>query len=141
MTKQPTHVKGNCLDLVITGVDCGETYVRNVEVDFSFCTDHYPVTFTFQSLSTQNDSKLECVWIRNYQKINTEKFCEDLKSSSLCNETIYGNLSVDECVDLYNSTLEHLLGKYIVQLLKRKKTTKSKKTEVVQWWINELKKG
>ena len=46
LTKQPTHVKRNCLDLVITGVDCDKTYVRNVEVDFSFCTDHYPVIFT-----------------------------------------------------------------------------------------------
>ena len=41
LTKQPTHVKGNCLDLVITEVGCDETYVKNVEVDFSFCTDHY----------------------------------------------------------------------------------------------------
>ena len=65
LTKQPTHVKGNCLDLVITGVGCDEIHVKNVEVDFSFCTDHYPVTFTLQSLSTQNDRKLERIWFRN----------------------------------------------------------------------------
>ena len=134
LTKQPTHVKGNCLDLVITGVDCDETHVKNVEVDFSFCADHYPVTFTLQSLSTQNDSKLERVWFRNCQKMNTEKFCKDLKSSSLCNQTIYGNLSVDECVDLYNCTLEHLLNTHCL-IVEKKKNQNLKKPK---WFNDEL---
>ena len=62
--------------------------------------------------------------------MKSEKFCEDLKSSPLCNETIYGNLSVDECVDLYNYTLEHLLNAHC-PIVEKKKNQNLKKIKVV----------
>ena len=85
-------------------------------------------------MSTQNDSKLERIWFRNYQKMNSENFCKDLKSSPLCNETIYGNLSVDECVDLYNCTLEHLLNTHC-PVVEKKKNQNLKKPK---WFNDEL---
>ena len=66
--------------------------------------------------------------------MNTEKFCKDLKSSSLCNKTIYFNLSVDECVDLYNSTLEHLLNTHC-SIVEKKKNQNLKKP---MWFNDEL---
>ena len=66
--------------------------------------------------------------------MNSEKFCEDLKSSSLCNETIYDNLLVDECVDLYNSTLEHLLNTHCPIVEKKKKQNLKKP----KWFNDEL---
>ena len=101
---RPTHIKGGIIDLVILDK---ATSLKELCVDYSFVTDHYPITFSL-NITMQDRGKTEKRTVRQFYKFNLDRFIDDVKLSELTNSNVFGTLSCTEALDMYNNTLRKL---------------------------------
>ena len=113
--KDPTHVAGHTLDVIITRDT--DNIVSNIEVkdpalsdsNGKILRDHYAVIFDTKFEKPKPIQKT--VSFRKFKSINIEKFKEDLKSLDILNaETVVSDL--DEYVDSLNTSLTSLVEKH-----------------------------
>ena len=100
----PTHNHSHTLDLIIT---CqSDSIIKNYPTIGQFFSDHAAVLCDLNSIKPE--ASVKTVTCRNVKSVNIESFKGDLAKSALCNENIV-NLSLDDLVSCYNSTLSLLI--------------------------------
>ena len=111
--KEPTHIFGHTLDLVITRLS--DDVVRDSPCVDSYISDHGVVLFKLNSVKPSLSVKT--VSYRKYKAINIQDFQSDLAKSDLC--TNHPN-SLDELhvVSCYDKTLQATLDKHAPLLTK-----------------------
>lgn len=128
--EDPTHIKGNTLDLVITEKEYN--MVENVNIyDELNITDHYCVTFDFK-VKEYKEYIEKTIWFRNIKQINHEEFCFYLKK--YLSDTDY-ELNVHQLTNLYNTVLKNVLCKLapLQKIVLRKKCRPRE-----DWFDNEI---
>lgn len=112
--KEPTHVKGHTLDLVITR-DTDGSLLQPPKV-FDPCLfdqngvptrDHFAVSFCMHVPKPPNPRKV--VNYRELRKINVQDFVRDIAS---CSEIQNVDKSLDELVEAYNKNLTTIVDKH-----------------------------
>ena len=104
LVSEPTHVYQGTLDLVMT---VNKDLIRDLQVtEDRLESDHFPIFFSVTCTPLAKSDKIH-ITTRNYNNIDLEKFKLDLQNSVLNHPS--ENLSLDEAVDLYNTTLEDIL--------------------------------
>ncbi len=110
---EPTHEKGNTLDLLITRHD---TCVTEHSVDFQL-SDHKNVLFSM------NVKKPPCpvkdITFRKLRNINKDKFANDLAVKIKDGNDILNNNDIDGILELYNSSLRSTLDMHAPETKKR----------------------
>ena len=109
LVKYPTHFKGGLLDLVI-GDKNFNLDENMVKVDTLFRTDHYPIQF-YLNQETPSPAK-SVVEVRNYNSIDIKQFSTDINNSEIGSMPFFSQLSSNDSVELYNSTLVTLTDKH-----------------------------
>ena len=124
----PTHKQGGTLDLVITTREFGSK-INSFDIrDSGTDSDHYLVLFDVNLKVAPTVDKVKFTNYRNFKNINVESFKADILDSDLCNHDT--NISVDEAVNLFDTTLTHLMDKHC-PLIHKKMREKSSP------WIDE----
>ena len=127
---EATHIGGHILDPVITRR--GELPIRNITYDHSIRSDHYAVIFTIP-ISAPPSTK-QTVNIQKWQNINTDAFCEDIKSSDILSALLNPSTSATDAFSTYNTTLEALLDNH-APVVKRTMTIRTESP----WFNAEIK--
>ena len=130
-----THVRGGTLDLVIIDKNLQENGI-NVRTDEGFSTDHFPLLLNLKGNDLSKENVCYTKIVRDFHKLDEEKFISDLKLTSLLNHNEFSILSAEEAVDLYNNTLKELFERHCPAVLKRYKP-KNYKSE---WFNGNLQK-
>jgi exonuclease III len=127
-----THRSGHTLDLLITRTD--ENILASWDVDPpDIISDHSAVTCQLLMYKTTESHKRQ-VTRRNYNKIDRNKFREDiLKSCLYCDEQ---DLSLDCLVELYNKTILALLDLHAPA-----KTKDVKLHKEAPWYTEAIRAG
>lgn len=81
--------------------------IKEVEVDYSFATDHFPITFLLH-LNAKLIDKTETIFIRQYHKFDVNNFIKDLSSSGINTPSVFNHPSCTQTVKLYNKTISAL---------------------------------
>ena len=117
---EATHIGGHILDPVITRR--GELPIRDIAYDHSIRSDHYAAIFTIP-INAPPITK-QTVNIRKWQNINTDAFCEDIKSSDILSALLNPSTGATDAFSTYNTTLEALLDNH-APVLKRTMTIRT----------------
>lgn len=131
LTKEPTHIKGGILDLVINELNLN-TVLSSVEVDYSFRSDHYPVISHIPCEPIK--TKPAKVLVRDYHALDILKFHDDLENCPLSDSSRFKDLTCSSTVELYNECLWSLIDKHCP--LKEK--TYREKSQKSKWFNDEL---
>ena len=125
--KDPTHILGNTLDLVITRSDLPHP---SVVVDLPQMSDHSLVRF---QIPIQRPP-VQFVWHQytRLERFDSERFRADLRGGGLCDPGIYEAMSIDEVQDLYDTTLSSLLDKHAPR-----RTAKRRYQPHTRWFDSE----
>ena len=117
--EHPTHNAGGTLDLVFSLENTVDSISpNNLEVEPTTGTDsdHYLVKFQIP-LSKNSPRVPEVKQVREIQKIDVDKFREDVFCSSL-NLSNFVDLSIDDSIDLLNEVLRDILDKHAPEITK-----------------------
>ena len=131
LVKDPTHIKGGTIDLVLTE-DCQYLDSFKVTVDKSFNTDHYPICIQMFGRHISRTATVTRKHVRELHKLDIEKFREDLLCEPIIRSDVFINLTLEECLEKYNTTLTKLLDKHCPLT---KKTYRSNRNK--SGWFNE----
>ena len=107
---QSTHELGGTLDLLLAS-DINAKLIQSLHVcdkDEVCESDHYAVCFGLDVKPIIEDNSF-CVVKRDYESFDKALFCADIQNSNLENK--FKDLTLNECVDLYNHTLKWALDK------------------------------
>jgi hypothetical protein len=115
--KQPTHVKGGLLDVVITRQsDC----VSDIKITETGLSDHALITGRLPIPCSRTETA--SVEGRKWNDFSVDAFRTDLLNSILCSGTAWtDNLSIDELFDTYNSELTAVLDRHAPRYVCRRK--------------------
>ena len=102
----PTHAMGHTLDLLISREYDNVNVVETNQV--SFISDHCLIQMKIEVSSVPYENKQ--ISYRKLNQINIENLKTELLNSNFIIE--HSNLSVDDFISLYNSTLQNLLEKH-----------------------------
>ena len=124
-----THEKGGTLDLVITpkNQDLKEYTVEEDRLE----SDHNPVIFSIRCDPEFKNEKIT-ITTRDLKNLNLTDFKEDLQNSAIY--TPNKDLSLEEAVTLYNSTLTAIINKHCPQSTKR-----IRPRPLQQWYSDSLR--
>lgn len=103
---EPAHTHGHTLDLLL--VRESDDSIKDVTVLSAMPSDHAAVTFT---AALSRPAEVKKINVRNLQGIDYETFKDDITSCFAAIPNIE-ELSVEEKVELYNSTLSDTLDKH-----------------------------
>ena len=125
-----THIAGGTLDLVLTRNNITDNLpITKLEVETTTGTtsDHFLVSFEIPVSGTAlTETKSEIKEFRELSKIDIDSFKSDILSSPLNSPELF--TSLDDTVELYNSTLTTLLDKHAPVV------TRKFKTNDTPWW-------
>ena len=107
---KPTHIKGHCLDAVISRRD--SITVNDIRTFYAGFSDHYAILFKIKDNKPVPVRKT--ITYRNIRAINMVQLKEDVKSMEL-ESTSY---SADEYCDSYNGQLNRILNKHAPEITK-----------------------
>jgi hypothetical protein len=109
LVSEPTHEKGNILDLVF--LPCGSNTVKDVFVCDGL-SDHAAIQFSF--LSPSSNSPASYINIRSFKNVDQNVFSQDIFSQVV--QPILDSTSnaptCEDVVHLYNSDLTNVVDKY-----------------------------
>ena len=103
--KQPTHIHGHTLDLLITR-QSDVIVAKEPEIERYF-SDHAVVLCDLRTAVSA--SKVTHAEFRKLKAINKQQFLEDIRNSSLYRDPPN---TLDELVECYNNTLRSVLDKH-----------------------------
>ena len=118
-------------------VDQRLNYGSVAEVDKTFNTDHYPVTWNWATNGIrQVKDTVVTKNIRELHKLDETAFIEDLKNEKILKYNFVKQLNICDAIHIYNFTLIRLIDKQCPVVTKRyrEKHTKSK------WYNSDLQK-
>ena len=133
-------MSGNTLDIVLTLNSSHESFPLS-NFDVTSCTgttsDHFLICCDLPISCVNNvpnkDTERETKVLREYHKIDIEKFREDIFCSSLNLLSDYGSL--DEAVKLYEDVVLEILDKHAPTVSKSFRSTQS------PWWNNKCQEA
>ena len=100
--KDPTHIKGHTLDLVITPTKDG--FLENIEISQLDLSDHFLIDFKLAAESTKRQKKV--IRYRSLKNVDVGKFGDDVKNQlSALHSNVMGTRMQD-----YNSSLKDLVN-------------------------------
>ena len=122
-----TETTSSCLDLIITQ---SPQIIKRADVLPTICSDHNVPCAFLQNNITKNVSFKRTIY--NYNKLNSEKFCNLLSSIDWLNFTT--GWTIDECTDLFTEIFTNIAK----QCMPFKVVTVRSKD--VPWLTSEIRK-
>ena len=116
---QPTHINGGLIDLTI--IDKKLSPDIHVETSTDFQSDHFPIKITYKT-PVKTSPRYETKLVRSYDKCNPDLITEDVKNSNLIKPEIFSKMTVEECLQFYNSTLAQIFDIHCPLVSKRYRT-------------------
>ena len=117
---EPTHIGGGLIDFVIIDKNLLSSNLQ-VETCTNFQSDHYPVRLTYMA-PIKTFARYETKNVRSYENCDLNLITRDIKNSDLNNPALFSQLSAEQCVELYNSTLTHIFDLHCPIVTKRYRT-------------------
>ena len=107
--REPTHVQGHILDLVITRSDCA---VKDIHVEPPSLSDHGLITFSIPFYHKRPIYSI--ISTRGWKNLDRDKFREVLKQSPLCGDLagIEEN-SAEDLFDIYERSLRDIIDQLL----------------------------
>ena len=129
LVSEPTHIGGNTLDVLLKPKNIADSIsVENITFDqlHETSSDHYLVHFELPiSLSRCTQPIFEEHTFQEIDKIDLDAFLYYLKDSTLCKDSEFEKLSLDEAVSLFHNTAETLLNKHAPVISRKFKINKT----------------
>ena len=113
LVNQPTHNKGNTLDVVLTNFPCNISNLKVLDRDYICKSDHHGITFQVKAKAKREKSiKRE---IYNFKKANWTKLNENLSNLNW-RRLLHTNNSIEHTWKIFKQTLIENINKHILKI-------------------------